>query len=99
MPVTAPTEPVTGSMLSVACDFRLAGVLTDPAAVTCTVRAPSGAVTTYSYPATLFRDAVGVYRTEFVADEPGTWWTRYEGSGVVEAVNESAVSVRPSAVI
>jgi hypothetical protein len=99
MPAVAVPDPIVGSRLSSECNFRIAGVLTDPAAVICTVKSPAGNVTTYTYPAAIFRDTAGVYRAEFVADEAGTWWVRFEGSGVVEAVNETAVSVRASSVI
>lgn len=94
-----PTEVVVGARVAVECNFRLAGVLTDPQAVVCIVRSPSANTTSYSYPVDMSRDAAGVYRCEFVADEAGPWWARFEGSGIVEAVNETSVTVRPSSVI
>lgn len=94
-----PQPIIVGARVSVEADFRLAGVLTDPIAVTAIVRSPGGDASDYTFPTTITRDAAGVYRVEFTADEAGPWAVRFEGSGLVEAVNETLVSVQPSSVI
>lgn len=89
-----------GSRASVEANFRVAGSLVDPTVVQVTTRAPSGDVATYLYPqAELVRDATGVFRCEFTVSQPGDWWVRFEGSGVVEAVWETVIHVLPSNVI
>lgn len=93
-------EIYVGARASVECNFRVAGVLADPLAVSAIVRSPSGNVTTYSFPADLSKDATGVYRCEFTVTEAGSWGVRFEGSGgPVEAVGEELVSVLSSNVI
>lgn len=92
-------EPITGSRVAVEANFRLAGVATDPVAVTAVVRSPGGDTESFGYPTTITRDVTGVYRLEFTATQPGPWAVRFEGSGVLEAVNETTIQVRPSAVL
>lgn len=92
-------EPIVGARVAAEANFRLAGVLTDPVAVSAVVRSPAGDVETYGYPTTITRDTEGVYRVEFTASMPGPWAVRFEGSGVLEAVNETTIQVRPSAVL
>jgi len=96
-----PSEFVVGSRVAVECDFRLGGVLADPNVVLCRVLSPNAVLTTYTFPDSLemAKDAPGVYRCEFTAGVVGPWGVRFEGSGVVEAVAESAINVLPSRVL
>lgn len=93
-------DVMLGARVAVECSFRVAGVLADPTVITCIVKAPSGDVSTYVYPAPeLSRDAVGVYRAEFSTTQTGAYWVRFEGTGDVEAVQETPVQVLQSNVI
>lgn len=77
-----------------------AGAAVDPAALRLRVKAPSGAVTLYTYgtDALVVRDAVGSFRADVVLAAGGVWAWRWEAdtpSGVVE----NQVSVKKSAVL
>lgn len=96
----ATLEHVTGQALIAEIEFRVEGVLTDPAIVRCLVRAPDGTTSELVYPSTsLVRRDVGVYEASAIADQPGTWVFRAVGVGIVDAVKEVATNVAPSLVL
>ncbi len=91
---------VQGQRISCEGEFRLKGVPTDPAVVTCTFRAPDGTGTTLAYPsADLTRLDLGVYEASLVAQQAGTYSIRLAGAGVVDAVGEATVNVARSTVL
>ena len=96
-----PSEFVIGSRVAIECDFRVGGVLSDPDVVVCRVLSPNAVLSTFTYPDSpeLTKDAVGVYRCEFIVGVVGPWGVRFEGRGTVEAVAESMISALPSRVI
>jgi hypothetical protein len=71
-----------------------AGTLTDPSAVTCTVRDPAGAVTT---PAAS-RASAGVWTAtvDLTGATPGVWNYRFSGTGTVQAAEEGSFYVETS---
>lgn len=93
-------DPIVGQPLICAFEYRLDGVLIDPAIVRLLVRSPSGALTEYVYPsAELTRVAQGMYEATFTPDVGGTWACRATGLGGVAAVQEDVVNVASSFVI
>lgn len=64
---------------------NLAGVITDPDAVTFSIRNPAGAIVTYVYltDAALVRTTTGVYYVDFAITLPGRHVYRWAGTGAV----------------
>lgn len=85
-------DPGTEVRLSVL--FEREGAAADPTAVSCKVRAPSGAVTTYSYPATVTRSALGRYYLDITPTVPGTWHYKWIATGAVAVQAEGSFRVR-----
>lgn len=95
-----PRTIYAGQRIGVEGTFRLAGVPTDPAVVSCLIRPPGGGLQTLVYPdQSLTRDEPGVYLATVVLDTPGTWSFRWEGAGTVDAIDEIKVPVETSSVI
>jgi hypothetical protein len=91
------TQVFQGQRVLVECEFRLAGVPTDPIVVQCTFRPPTGGQTSLNYPdPALTRTGTGLFVANVVVDEGGTWWFRFEGFGTVDAVHEIPVEVTSS---
>lgn len=88
-----------GSKVQVTGTFRnLAGTLTDPSAVVCTVRDPAGTVTT---PAATQSGSVGIWNAtvDLTGATPGLWRVRFSGTGTVQAAEEDTFYVEPSYVL
>jgi hypothetical protein len=68
--------------------FRVAGVATDPTAVTLVVTDPLGVATTYNYPtpATITRTSAGVYTKDIPCATAGTWTYEWTGTGAASDV-------------
>lgn len=62
--------------------FAVAGVNTDPTAVTLDVTSPSGTTTQYTYPtpATITKTATGVYTKDVACTEDGEWQAVWTGT-------------------
>lgn len=62
--------------------FTVAGVATDPTAVTLDVTTPTGTTTQYTYPtpATITKSATGVYTKDISCSEAGTWTYEWNGT-------------------
>jgi hypothetical protein len=77
--------------------FRLNGVPTDPTIVSITSKSPvSSTEVMTAYPdtaGTFVRRSTGVYEASILVFEPGQWWFRVEGAGIVDAVNEYVLDV------
>jgi hypothetical protein len=77
--------------------YRLKGVPTNPTIAQAFIRRPGGSTSTLTYPDDNFvRTGLGKYEIYQVVDEPGTWWFRAEGLGVIDGVDELPLIVQPS---
>lgn len=67
-----------------------AGTATNPDAVLCEYRDPSGNLTDFEYgvDAELVRDSTGVYYVDIDADEAGWWHYRFWSTGTGQAAAE-----------
>lgn len=82
-----------GDVVRVTATFTVAGVATNPAAVTFRIKPPAGAPTAISGTQT----ATGTYTTDINATLPGIWYYRVEGTGAAQAAAEGSFHVQPSA--
>lgn len=88
-----------GDLVRVTGTFRASDdALVDPTTVVAKVRNPLGAITTYTYgvDAALVRTSTGIYYVEVSAALPGSYWTRFEASGIGQCAGEQETRVRPS---
>jgi hypothetical protein len=84
---------IVQTQIRVTATFRnLAGALTNPTAVTCTVKKPDGTTAT----ATPASSSTGVYTADITLDAPGTWYVEWQGTGAVIAAGDAALNVRSS---
>jgi hypothetical protein len=84
-----------GALVQLTGTFKNAGgALTDPTAVTCTVRDPAGTITT---PA-VTHASTGVYtaNVDLTSAAPGLWWYRFAGTGTLQAAEELTFYVEAS---
>jgi len=76
--------------------FAVDAVNTDPAMVTFNFIAPeSGTETVYTFgtDAEVVQDSTGQYHVDFVVNEPGRWWYRWEGTGAAAGVEQGYIDV------
>lgn len=86
-----------GDKVHLTAKFTVGGVLTDPTAVICEVKDPSGNVDSYSLAGgTLTRSSLGLYYKDISIDESGDWFYRWEGTGAMEAAEETNFIVEVS---
>lgn len=96
-----PYDPTTGTytynigdLLRLKATFTdIAGVEADPTAITLKVKAPSGTVTTYTYPGTVVRQSTGVYYYDFPVTASGTHFYNWAGTGAYTAADEASFVV------
>lgn len=67
------------------------GVLTDPTAVTVTIRKPDGTASS----STPTKDSTGVYSKDVDIDQHGNWFYRFAGTGALVVAEEGEFYVRP----
>jgi len=79
-----------GDGVRVSANFTVSDVATDPTSVVLTITDPSGNVGT-STPST---SGTGAYYEDIIVDEPGAWYSRFDGTGAVVAAIESHFFVR-----
>ena len=83
-----------GDLLRLKTTFTsLTGTLVDPTSIQLKVKAPSGTVTTYTYPSTVTKESAGVYYHDFAVTESGTHYYNWQGSGAFTAADESSFEV------
>lgn len=85
-----------GTDVTITCTFYDAsGNLIDPTVITCSLRAPSGAVTVYSYAdSQITRESEGVYAVTVPTNNaPGAWIGQWEGQGTVQITYGFAFTV------
>jgi uncharacterized protein YfaS (alpha-2-macroglobulin family) len=92
--VTNLLERDIGDAVRLSNTFVLGDIPTDPTAITLEVTDPSGNKDTYTHPATITKDATGVYHKDVSVDEVGEWHYRFVGTGTVEAVAQRRFAVR-----
>ena len=91
------TPVYAGQKITIEGEFRLLGNPEDPIVIQLRYKSPNGSTITLSYPsADLRRVSQGFYEGFVTVDLPGSWWFRWIGAGVVEAVNEQFLEVLPS---
>ena len=83
-----------GSAAKLWCEFSVAGVLTDPDAVTFTTSTPSGVLHTYNYPDEITKSETGKYHMHIILNENGKLKYRLEGAGTCTAVYEGSLMVK-----
>lgn len=66
----------------------------DPDTVTLRVKPPALATQVYEYPADIIKDDDGHYHLDVDASTSGTWFYRWEGTGLYQAVAERSFTVR-----
>jgi hypothetical protein len=76
----------------------------DPGTVECKVERPNEDDTTYTYPASIVRDGVGIYHLDIItsytdADDIGTWTCEWRGSGTGPNVVGAGIFVIDSTAI
>lgn len=82
----------------------LAGIATNPTAVTLTVDRPDGTTLVYGWPSagadgTLVNESAGRFYFDVPLDQAVLWWCRLMGTGAVVAPSEWGVAVYPSRVL
>lgn len=91
----------TGDKIRLSAAFRdIDAVAQDPGGVTFTLRAPSGALTTYTYgtDAALVKDSTGNYHVDVVVSAAGRYRYRFAGVTTGQAAAESVFRVQASGV-
>lgn len=84
-----------GDTVRLATTFTVGSTLTDPTAVSLTVREPDGTSTTLTYgdDAELVKDSTGTYHADIVADALGLWTWKWEGTGTAAGIDEGDFTV------
>jgi len=83
---------------SVTFTIESSGLAGDPDTVSVSYIDPSGNVTTkvYGVDAEVIKDGVGDYHIDINADEAGTWYHRWFGTGNIQAAQEQHFDVKPA---
>lgn len=84
-----------GQLVRVSADFQnpSTGALVDPTTVKFDWRVGSGSITTYTYPTTIVKDAVGQYHVDINASTAGTYYWRFYSTGTNQAADEGTFEV------
>jgi hypothetical protein len=85
-----------GDLVRCTGTFAASGANVNPDAIMFKVKAPSGAITTYTYgtDAALVRDATGVYHVDVSATEAGQYVYRFWSTGIGQAAAEGQFLVK-----
>lgn len=84
-----------GDLVRISTTFSVAGVATDPTAVSLTVTDPSGTATTYTYAgAQVVKTAAGAYRYDLSVAAAGVYTYRWVGTGVAEGADSGQFMVK-----
>lgn len=91
---------IAGGSIIAQIEFRLEGVRVDPVIVRAFIRKPDASLREISFPSAEFvKIDEGLYELTVIADQPGSWAFRAQGTGTVDAVQEGVVNVAPSLVL
>lgn len=85
-----------GDTARVSTVFSVGGTNTDPDTVSLIVTAPSGAATTYTYPADITKTATGAYRRDIGSLVAGLYAWRWVGTGAAAGTDEGSFTVERS---
>lgn len=78
--------------------FKVAGVATDPTAVTLVVTDPTGAATTYTYALSqITKTGTGVYTKDIACGTAGTWTYQWDGTGAASDTTAGTWDVQDTA--
>ena len=92
--MTHPNSYDIGDGVRLKVTFTVNAVNSDPTTVTLRVKDPSGNIDVYTYALVqVTKSAVGIYYKDIFIDESGEWFYRWEGTGAVEAADESYFDV------
>lgn len=98
-----PTSPYTlGEVVRLSVAITdLAGAAADPGVLRLKVKAPAGAVTTYTYGggAEVVKDSAGHYHADIALAAAGTWSYRWESDAPNPGAAEGALTVQKSRVV
>lgn len=89
------------SLVRISSEFTVSGVDSDPTVVKCMYKDPSNTITTLTYGVDqpLVKDGAGKYHVDISTTMPGTWWYRFEATGLVVAANEDEFVVLTSQIV
>lgn len=86
-----------GQVIELTATFQNNGVNTDPAAVTCIIRAPYTLTeTTYTVGSGIAKTGTGVYTLNITPSSGGVWAYRWVGTSPVQTAIEGILNVSPS---
>ncbi len=86
----------TGDTIRLKAVFSVLDVNTDPSTVSLTVQSPAGVETTYTYSASITKEATGIYYKDVSLNESGYWVYEWTGTGTVASVQGNKIYVRGS---
>lgn len=86
----------TGDTIRLKATFSVLDVNTDPTTVSLTVQSPAGVETTYTYAASITKQATGIYYKDVALSEAGYWTYEWTGTGAVASVQGNRLYVRNS---
>ena len=92
------TDYDIGDLVRLSATFtNTAGAVTDPTATTCSIRVPSGTVTTHTYgvSADLVRDSTGLFHLDYSPTVEGIHNYRFVGTGACQTAEEKPFYIRP----
>jgi len=85
-----------GDRITLRASFvNLTGIPASPTTVICKVKDPTGAVTIYSG-ISILNPSVGLFTHDYSIVQEGTYYYRFEGTGIIEAAAESVFLVKDS---
>lgn len=96
--MTTATEFYVGSVARLSVNIQVSSTDTDPTALSLLVRAPSGTVTTYTYPTHIQKTDVGDYYYDLAITADGTWRWRWVGTGTAAGADEGSFFVKSQTV-
>jgi hypothetical protein len=78
-------------------NFKVNGVLTNPTAITATVRKPSGTTTVYTTATSpaIVNDGTGLYHLDITADQARQWAYKFVGTGTAADTGPGVFYTRP----
>ena len=81
--------------VTLTCTFAVSGTNTDPTTVSLLCMTPDAVQATYTYAGgTITKSATGVYTATLIANQGGTWWYRFTGTGTCQAAAQGTFTVK-----
>lgn len=89
-----------GNLVRLTGEFAdaVTGAPVDPTTVTFRIRTPDNAVTEYTYPSTVIKNAQGSYYVDWPAVLPGRYTYRFFSTGIGMASRDKVFVVQPAGV-